>query len=410
MQFFFAKPGCVRPSLTEFYQGKYAMSSVISIVVLIIVSAVFYFVVAFLKNIISRLNLKYALKIKFGNYQNHINGDKKESAVNYSYFKAETFLRPSISHLNIRAATHQGPAKFLIVREGWFDKLFKLFGVSNEFQTGFSWFDRSYYIVTEYNGSIQKILCNEKVLKSIDALLREGFDYLKYYDGILKASYCTFTGWRWFRFGVIERCTTEMATLQKLICDELFPNQSAPSRYLGACNEVEDYLGHYINLADKDLRCHPRKWVRQRAMWLSSGYYVAVLGTIAMVVLTWFSPYPVTDIELVMRYSLFFVAIPIMTIHVLAAGMHLKGRSRSHKELYWIALLCSFGYSFTAALMLQIANGVFDNSPLEARPTILMDTHSSFSTKGPTTYTITVKPWPVKPWRHAGEGPSGPTH
>jgi len=61
--------------------------------------------------------------------------------------------------------------------------------------------------------------------------------------------------------------------------------------------------------------------------------------------------------------------------------------------LYWITLLCSIGYSFIAALLLQIMNGVFDSSPLEAQPTILLDTRYSSSTKGPDTYSIIVQSW-----------------
>lgn len=369
------------------------MSNIVSVVMLIVVSALFYFLVAVIKNIVSRLNLKYTLKIKYGNYSNHVECNKKKSEVYCSYIERKVHRGPNVVHLNICTFTYRTSAKMLVVREGWFDKLFKLIGVSSEFQTGFSWFDQRYYIVTESDGAIKKILSNEETLNSIDALLREGFDYLKYHDGVLKVGYSTFSGWRWFTSGVVERCTNEIAKLRELVESGLSPNRKVRSRPFVCCDKADGYFGLYINLPDKDLRRHPKKWVRQRAIWLSSGAYVAALGVLAMIIHIWFSPYPVIDPELVVSGSLLYLAIPMMVVHLLAAGMHLKGRSRSHKELYWITLLSSFGYSFIAALMLQIMNGVFDASPLEAQPTILVDTGYSPSAKGPDTYSIVVKSW-----------------
>ncbi|MCF6325063.1 MAG: hypothetical protein L3J89_12200 [Gammaproteobacteria bacterium] len=79
--------------------------------------------------------------------------------------------------------------------------------------------------------------------------------------------------------------------------------------------------------------------------------------------------------------------------HLLAAGMHLSGRARSHKELSWIAVLNGIGYTFLAIMILQLSNGFFDNSPVVSHPSKLIDTDYSRSSKGPDSYYVIVESW-----------------
>jgi len=88
-----------------------------------------------------------------------------------------------------------------------------------------------------------------------------------------------------------------------------------------------------------------------------------------------------------------YLAFPIMLLHLLAAGMHLSGRARSHKELSWIAVLNGIGYTFLAIMMFQLLNGFFDNSFAVSHPSKLIDTDYYQSSKGPDSYYIIVESW-----------------
>ncbi|NOX43569.1 MAG: hypothetical protein GXP19_07545 [Gammaproteobacteria bacterium] len=96
------------------------------------------------------------------------------------------------------AGTYPITVDFIVVRERVFDKIFKILGISSELQTGYQWFDKRNYIVSETNKTIQQhFFKNEQVCKIIAELLSEGFDYVKYKEGVLKVGFNTFTGWRW---------------------------------------------------------------------------------------------------------------------------------------------------------------------------------------------------------------------
>jgi len=160
-------------------------------------------VILLIKNFISRKNLNHALGINFGNYSMPSN---KPDSIQYSYIKQSIHRGPDIAHFIMCAGMPRNSADFIVIRERVFDKVFKMFGVSNEVQTGYQWFDKRHYIISEANKTIQEhLLANEKTCKIIADLLAEGFDYIKLEEGVLKTGFSTFTGWRWFRSGVIER-------------------------------------------------------------------------------------------------------------------------------------------------------------------------------------------------------------
>ncbi len=362
------------------------------IVLFTVLSGLFYLVVLLIKNFVSRKNLNHALGVKFGNYS--VSGNKADS-IQYSYIKHSIHQGPDIAHFIMCAGMPRNSVNFIVIRERVFDKIFKIFGISNELQTGHQWFDRRHYILSETNETIQEhLLANEQACKVIADLLAEGFDYIKLEEGILKTGYSTFTGWRWFRLGVIER-SAELLTQLRDLLEKHHPGNK-PSKRVGSllsCDRVEGFVSFYIRIPDKLFKHYSKKWVRQRKFWILSAGYVLSMGIFFMVIGVFFDPYPVIEFEQVFTKGIFYLAFPVMSLHLLAAGMHLSGRARSHKELSWIAILNGIGYTFLAIMMFQLLNGFFDNSPAVSHPSKLIDTDYYQSTKGPDSYYIIVESW-----------------
>ena len=310
---------------------------------LIVASAMIYLIVLVIKNFVSRWNLKRALGVDFGTRL--IECGESSRSVSYRYTKEFLAQGPDIFCFIMCVGTHRNSDGFIIVRERLFDKIFKALLISNELQTGYRWFDKRYYIVSESNETLQRLLTLEPVCQCIDSLLSEGFDYIKFEDGVLKTGFNTFTGWRWFKSGVIERSAKQLIRLSDFIekhhgTEKKLQKKAAPSY----CN-IEGFNHFYIHLPDKTLKHHPKKWVRQRKWWLLSAGYVAVSGFFVLFIGIFFTPYPVVIFEELFNKSLIYVAFPITVLHLFAAGIHLVGRSRSHIELSFIALCNGFGYS-----------------------------------------------------------------
>ncbi|VAW89710.1 hypothetical protein MNBD_GAMMA17-878 [hydrothermal vent metagenome] len=368
------------------------MTTFYLIAALTTLSGLLYLLILLIKNFVSRKNLKRALGVNFGS---HMIPDNQLHAVQYCYVNHVNHQGPGIDFFMMCAAMPHNSTSFIVVRERVFDKFFKLLGISSEFQTGYRWFDKRYYIISEPNKIIQDhLLVNEKTCKIIADLLAEGFDYIKLEGGTLKTGFSTFTGWRWFRSGVIERSATLLTQLRDSL-EADYPRNKRPKRAksLSCCGNTESFVNFYIKIPDKLLRHHSRKWVRQRKLWLLSAGYVFSIGIAFMVVGVFLDPYSVIEFEQVFTKGILYLAFPVMLLHLLAAGIHLSGRARSHKELSWIAVLNGVGYTFIAIMMLQISNGVFDNSPVVSHPARLIDTDRYSSSKGPDDYYIIVESW-----------------
>ncbi len=362
------------------------------IVVLIVFTGLFYLIILWIKNFVSRKNLKRALGINFGRYS--IPGNKSHS-IEYSYINQYIDRGPNVDFFIMCAGTYKF-ADFIVVRERVFDKIFKILGISSELQTGYRWFDKRYYIVSETNKTKQQhLLADEQVCKIIARLLSEGFDYIQLKEGVVKVGYSTFTGWRWFKPGVVKRS----ATLLTQLCDSLEKHRSENKRLKrvqslsSGSNNIEGFVHFYIRPSDKTFKHYPKKWVRQRKFWMSSSNYVLCIGMFFMVIGVYFDPYPAIEFKQVFNTSVLYLFFPVMLLHLLAAGIHLSGRARTHKELSWIAVLNGVGYSFVAVFGFQILNGALDNSPVMSHPSKLIRTDHTRSSKGPDSYFIIVKSW-----------------
>ncbi len=362
------------------------------IVTLIVLSGLFYLVILFLKNIVSRKNLKRAVGVDVGYYS--MPGNSSDS-VQYCYLKKSIDRGPDIAYFIMCIGMLRNSASFIVVRERIFDKIFKMFGISSELQTGYEWFDKRYYIVSETNKKMpEHLLVTEQTCKIIKKLLAEGFDYIKLEEGIIKVGFSTFTGWRWFRPGVIERSATLLTELREHL-EKQIPEKKRTKRVSSflPCGNIESFVQFYIKIPDKLLKHYPKKWVRQRKLWLLSAGYVFLTGIFCMAITVFFDPYPVVEFKQVFFHGVLYLVFPVMLLHLLAAGVHLSGRARSHKELSWIAAANGIGYTFIAMLVFPVLNGVFDDSPVMFHSVKLLDTDYYHSSKGPDRYYITVESW-----------------
>ncbi len=361
---------------------------------LIVFTGLFYFIVLLIKNFVSRKNLKRALLgVNFGNYSVP---DNKLHSIQYSYINQYIYQGPDINHFIMCAGTQYNSADFIVVRERVFDKIFKILGISSELQTGYRWFDKRYYIVSEINKTKQQhLLADEQVCKIIAELLTEGFDYIQLKEGVLKVGYSTFTGWRWFKPGVVKRSATLLMQLRDSLEKHRSGNKhSKRARSSLSCsNNIEGFVHFYIRLPDKTFKHYPKKWVRQRKFWMLSAIYVFFIGISLMVIGVYFEPYPAIEFKQIFSTSVLYLIFPMTLLHLLAAGIHLSGRARTHKELSWIAVLNGVGYSFVAVFGFQILNGALDNSPVMSHASKLISTDYSRSSKGPDSYFIIVKSW-----------------
>ncbi|MCF6324156.1 MAG: hypothetical protein L3J89_07530, partial [Gammaproteobacteria bacterium] len=209
-------------------------------------------------------------------------------------------------------------ASFIVVRERVFDKIFKMFGISNELQTGYHWFDKHHYIISETNETIQKhLLANEQTCKIIADLLAEGFDYIKLEEGVLKTGFSTFTGWRWFRLGVVERSAELLMQLRDHL--EKSPPVNKRSKKvasLSSYGSIEGFVNFYIRPSDKLFKHYPEKWVRQRKFWMLSAGYVFLIGIVFMAIGVFFNPYPVIEFEQLFTRGILYLALPVMLLHL----------------------------------------------------------------------------------------------
>jgi len=366
-------------------------------------SGVFYCIILLIKTSISGRNLKHALGVHALDSSSHLVPNTEPHSICCSYMKKGSPYGLSVSYFIMCAATSRIPVNFIIIREGVFDKFFKLLGISSELQTGHTWFDKRYYIISETNDVAQRsILANEQFCKTIDALLAEGFDYVKYKEGVLKVGFNTFTDWRWFKPGVIERSANRLIELSNFIGTQKPPNSArkkssvrkkrAPA--LPKC-DIEGSIQFYIFPPKRSFKGRPGKWVQQRKLWLSSAAYVCLIGVISLITGLFPDPYPAVDfaiaIEKIATYGILYFALPAMLLHLLGAGLHLAGRARTHKELLWIVFFSGIGYSLIAITVLPILNGVFDNSATITHPSKLIDTDQS---RGRTyQYYIVIQSW-----------------
>lgn len=367
------------------------MINVFLVFFLIFLSLIVYFIILVIKNFVSRWNLKRVLGVNFGN---HLTKPVKSSnSMRYCYTKFESgsFAMPDIHFFMMCINGYHSSYEFIVVRERLFDKIFKMLSISKELQTGHRWFDKRYYIISESNEKLQRLLTLEPACQCIEKLLSEGFDYVKYEDGELQAGFNTFTGWRWFKPGVIKRSAEQLnrlCDLMEKLHDTTKKRQKNEPLY--TC-QIKGFAQFYIMLPDTALKHLPTKWVRQRKWWLKSAVYVAASGLAIYFITIFFTLYPSVRPEDLFNKSWIYIALPITILHLFAAGTHLAGRSRSHKELSFIAVFSGIGYSIIAVFMFQILNGFLDSSPAISHPSILIEAQHSSSRKGPDSYYIIVQ-------------------
>ncbi|NOY73792.1 MAG: hypothetical protein GXP14_15745 [Gammaproteobacteria bacterium] len=375
------------------HQFKKSMINLTLIFSLIFLSALIYLIVLVFKNFVSRWNLKQALGVDFGF---RFGGDHRAprcTDYSYRYERSSGGKGPDIAHFILWMDTPCQSDEFIVVRERLFDKIFKALSISNEIQTGHHWFDKRYYIVSESHKTVQPLLELEPICHCIASVLSEGFDYIKFEEGVLKTGFNSFTGWRWFKSGVIERSAKQMTRLlEAMEVHHGIPKKRRKGE-MEYNDDIEGYFQFYLRLPDKTLQGHPPKWVRQRKWWLLSAVYVAATGLFLSFTRIFFEPYVVISSEDLFNWSLIYVAFPLMVLHLFAAGTHLMGRSRSHKELSFMALCNGLGYSLVAIFVVQILNGFLDSSPVISHPSKLLATEHISSGKGPDPYYIIVESW-----------------
>jgi len=369
------------------------MPNLLLILLLTVLSGSFYLLILLVKNAISRRNLNNVIDSGYGS---HSVSNEQEPFIQYSFVKNMVWNSPAIAHLTICTSTVPIAADFIIVRERMFDKLFKLLGISSELQTGHNWFDRRYYVISEnINDTKPHILKDEQICKIIDSLLAEGYDYFKYKTGTVKLGFSSFTGWRWFKANVIPRSANKLKELVNYLDAQqsLFGAHKKGARLQPNC-DIEGFMQFYIRPAEKSFQGLPQKWQRQRKLWISSTVWVSAIGLFSSIIIYFIAPYPAIAFEEIANNSLLYIAMPITLLHLLAAGSHLSGRARTHKELSWIAALSGIGYSLIAISALPVLNGALDNSPATTYQSKLIDTDLNRGSKGgPDQYYIIVKSW-----------------